>query len=442
MIKNFILDTCVLMSHPDAIYGFDDNNVIITCTTLEELNYLKDSSGEKAMQARSALRELKKLRLFAKEQGKRLSEGVPINHGHGLFRVENDCIDPSILPQGWDISLADNRIISAAKKLNAILITEDEGMSIKAQDIDVEVQSYKNAEIDIGDVYTGRGEIYLSQDDIGRFMKEGTFTLDPSIADTLTENEYLTIRNTDNPRCTVLARYKNKAIRKLCELSDSCKVKPRNAGQRFALDALLSPDIPLVILIGEAGTAKTFLSVAAGMDMLHEQYDAILATRNNAEFDKEIGALPGSEMEKVSPLLRGITDNLRTYLRINGTDKENLEQSVEDYLATDIHIESMGFMRGRSVTDTFMILDECQNATPLQVMGIVTRAGERSKIVICGDPNQIDRTVLTKATNGLTFAAHAMKGSPYCAQVWFKDSECERSVLAKDAAERMGRFLR
>ena len=176
--------------------------------------------------------------------------------------------------------------------------------------------------------------------------------------------------------------------------------------------------------------------------MLHEQYDAILATRNNAEFDKEIGALPGSEMEKVSPLLRGITDNLRTYLRIQGTDKESLEQSVEDYLATDIHIESMGFMRGRSVTDTFMILDECQNATPLQVMGIVTRAGERSKIVICGDPDQIDRTVLTRATNGLTFAAHAMKGSPYCAQVWFKDSECERSVLAKDAADRMGRLLR
>ena len=115
---------------------------------------------------------------------------------------------------------------------------------------------------------------------------------------------------------------------------------------------------------------------------------------------------------------------------------------VEDYLATDIHIESMGFMRGRSVTDTFMILDECQNATPLQVMGIVTRAGERSKIVICGDPDQIDRTVLTRATNGLTFAAHAMKGSPYCAQVWFKDSECERSVLAKDAADRMGRLLR
>lgn len=442
MIKSFILDTCVLMSHPDAIYGFDDNNVIITCTTLEELNHLKDSTGERAMQARAALRELKKIRLSAKGQGCQLSEGVPINNGKGTFRIENDCIDQSALPQGWDILLADNKIISAAKKLNAILVTEDEGMSIKAQDIGIEVQSYKNAEIDTDDIYTGRGEIYLPQDKISQFMKACSLELTSSEAEALTENEYLTIHCLENPQGTVLARYKSGQIRKLTELSGSCKIKPRNAGQRFALDALLSPDISLVILVGEAGTAKTFLSVTAGMDMLHEQYDAILATRNNAEFDKEIGALPGTEMEKVSPLLRGITDNLRTYLRINGTDKESLEQSVEDYLATDIHIESMGFMRGRSVTDTFMILDECQNATPLQVMGIVTRAGERSKIVICGDPNQIDRAALTKATNGLTFAAHAMKDSPCCAQVWFKDSECERSVLAKDAAERMGRFLR
>lgn len=442
MIKNFVLDTCVLMSHPDAVYGFDDNNVIITCTTLEELNALKDSTGEKAMQARAAIRELKKLRLSAKQENRQLSEGVPINNGAGLFRIENDCIDDSVLPQGWDIALADNRIISAAKNLNAILVTEDEGMSIKAQDIGIEVQSYRNAEIDTSEIYTGRGEIYLPQDIIDQFMKGKFLDLASGYQDGLTENEYLVIRSTEDPEHTVLARYRSGRIWKLRTLSDSCKVKPRNAGQRFAIDALVSPDIPLVILIGEAGTAKTFLSVAAGMDMLHEQYDAILATRNNAEFDKEIGALPGSEMEKVSPLLRGITDNLRTYLRIQGTDKESLEQSVEDYLATDIHIESMGFMRGRSVTDTFMILDECQNATPLQVMGIVTRAGERSKIVICGDPDQIDRTVLTRATNGLTFAAHAMKGSPYCAQVWFKDSECERSVLAKDAADRMGRLLR
>ena len=302
-----------------------------------------------------------------------------------------------MLPQGWDIALADNRIISAAKKLGAILVTEDECMSFKAQDLDVRVQSYKNAEIAIDDRYTGRGELYLPQSAINELMQNAELAADQK--EELAENEYLTIHNADDPDKTVLARYRN-------------------------------------------GKLKTFLSITAGMDMLHEQYDAILATRNNAEFDKEIGALPGSEMEKVSPLLRGITDNLRTYLRIQGTDKESLEQSVEDYLMTDIHIESMGFMRGRSVTDTFMILDECQNATPLQVMGIVTRAGERSKIVICGDPNQIDRTILTKATNGLTFAAHAMKGSPYCAQVWFTDSECERSVLAKDAAARMGQLLK
>ena len=440
MRKTYLLDTNILMNHPDAVYGFEDNTVVVTGTTLEELNHLKDGPGERAARARAAIRVLKDLRLQAGSRGFRLADGLPINNDTGKFRIENNSIDASVLPQGWDIALADNRIISAAKKLDAILVTEDECMSFKAQDLDVRVQSYKNAEIAIDDRYTGRGELYLPQSAIDELMRNAELTTDKK--EKLTENEYLTIYNADDPDKTVLARYRNGKLKKLSELSHSCKVKPRNAGQRFAIDALVSPDIPLVILIGEAGTAKTFLSITAGMDMLHEQYDAILATRNNAEFDKEIGALPGSEMEKVSPLLRGITDNLRTYLRIQGTDKESLEQSVEDYLMTDIHIESMGFMRGRSVTDTFMILDECQNATPLQVMGIVTRAGERSKIVICGDPNQIDRTVLTKATNGLTFAAHAMKGSPYCAQVWFKDSECERSVLAKDAAARMGRLLK
>lgn len=440
MRKTYLLDTNILMNHPDAVYGFEDNTVVVTGTTLEELNHLKEGAGERAAQARAAIRQLKKIRLEAAKDKLMLSEGVPINQGRGQFRIENDCIDANVLPQGWNIDLADNKIISAAKKLGAILVTEDEGMSIKAQDINIAVQSYRNAEISLDDNYTGRTEIYLSRKEISDFLKTGSLAYTDRVP--LEENEYVIIRNTDNPQSSVLGRYCNGTLHQLRQLSQSCKVRPRNAGQRFAIDALVSPDIPLVILIGEAGTAKTFLSVTAGMDMLHEQYDAILATRNNAEFDKEIGALPGSEMDKVSPLLRGITDNLRTYLRIQGTDKESLEQSVEDYLMTDIHIESMGFMRGRSVTDTFMILDECQNATPLQVMGIVTRAGERSKIVICGDPNQIDRTILTKATNGLTFAAHAMKGSPYCAQVWFTDSECERSVLAKDAAARMGRLLK
>jgi PhoH-like ATPase len=163
MTKTYLLDTNILMSHPDAIYGFDDNNVVITGTTLEELSHLKEGAGERAAQARAAIRQLKKIRLEAAKDKLMLSEGVPINQGRGQFRIENDCIDANVLPQGWSIDLADNKIISAAKKLGAILVTEDEGMSIKAQDINIAVQSYRNAEISLDDNYTGRTEIYNRQ---------------------------------------------------------------------------------------------------------------------------------------------------------------------------------------------------------------------------------------------------------------------------------------
>lgn len=193
------------------------------------------------------------------------------------------------------------------------------------------------------------------------------------------------------------------------------------------------------MLIGEAGTAKTFCSVVAAMyGYNQDKWDQIIATRNNVEFDKGIGYLPGDEQEKVSPLLRGITDNLRTYLKIQGTDEQDLNATVNDYIETGrISVESMGFMRGRSITNSFLILDEAQNATQKQVMGIVTRAGLHTKIVICGDPNQIDDVTLDKKNNGLAFAAEVMKGSVNCAIINFTDDECVRSPLAKDAAARM-----
>lgn len=390
MVKKYLLDTNILMSYPSAVYGFEDNEVIVTSTTIEELDNLKKGYSESAYQAREAFRStLTPLRLKAQQANIKLSDGIPINEGKGIFRIENDHINPEVLPQGWDINKPDNRILATCKDLGAILVTEDHSLLFKAAEIDIQAQEYQNAQINFDDKYTGRSEIYLTADEMNEIMQSGSLKADGRKTKKLKENEYLIVRDESDPHHTILARYRNGEFHRLYTLSKSCKVRPRNVGQQFAIDALMAPpsEIPLVILSGEAGTAKTFLSITCGMDQLMEQYEQIIATRNNVEFDKEIGALPGDEMEKVSPLLRGVTDNLRTYLKIqndvtshnskDGYDTSEVNAIIEDYIETGkISIESMGYMRGRSITDSFLILDECQNATPLQVMGIVTRAAE------------------------------------------------------------------
>lgn len=443
------------MNYPTAIYGFDDNEVVVTATTIEELDSLKQGKTERAYQAREVFRKsLTPIRLKALRDHTDLAAGVKINRGRGIFRLENDHIDAAVLPQGWDLAKADNRILAACRSLGAVLVTEDQSLLFKAAEIGIPAQEYKNAQIVVDDSYIGRSEVFLSAEEMNTIAKEGKIKADGRKTRELMENEYLIVRDRDNPKHTLLARFRDGEFRRLYTLSDSCRVTARNVSQHFAIDALMAPpsEIPLVILQGEAGTAKTFLTVTCGMDQIAGRYERIIATRNNVEFDKDIGALPGTEVEKVGPLMRGVTDNLRTYLKIQGggshakcpsrIDSVEVDQIMEDYLVSGrISIESMGFMRGRSITNSYIIIDECQNATPRQIMGIVTRAAEGSKIILCGDPNQIDKLSLTASTGGLAFAIRSMVGSPACAYVAFSKDECERSFLAREAADRMARFL-
>ena len=451
----YLLDTNILMNYPTAVYGFDDNEVVVTATTIEELDSLKQGKTERACQAREVFRQsLTPLRQKALRSHADLAEGVKINRGRGIFRVENDSVDAVVLPQGWELSKADNRILAACCSLGAILVTEDQSLLFKASEIGVPAQEYRNAQIPVDENCADRAEVYVSAEEMNILAREGQMKADGRKTRDLVENEYLILHDRCDPKHTFLARFRGGMFHRLYTLSDSCRVTPRNVSQHFAIDALMAPpeEIPLVILQGEAGTAKTFLTVACGMDQMEDRYERMIATRNNVEFDRDIGALPGSEVEKVGPLMRGVTDNLRTYLKIQGggmhtkrpsrIDAGEVDQIMEDYLESGrISIESMGFMRGRSITNSYIIIDECQNATPGQIMGIVTRAAEGSKIVLCGDPNQIDKLSLTANTAGLTFAARAMAGSPACARVVFSPEECERSFLAREAAERMTRRL-
>ena len=223
---------------------------------------------------------------------------------------------------------------------------------------------------------------------------------------------------------------------------------PRNVGQYFMQEALMSSakEAPLVIVKGQAGTAKTFYSLVVGMEKLYNnptgEYRRVIVCRPNAQFDDDIGYLPGGEQEKIAPLMRPVIDNLEQILDSDENERYNDEDLLNDKIMEIfdrgiIQTEAMNFIRGRSIAKTYLIIDEAQNMTPNQIKGIITRAGRDTKIIILGDPNQIDKPFLDDRTNGLSYAAKYMKGSPLCWQITMSAEECERSELAMDAVKRL-----
>lgn len=220
-------------------------------------------------------------------------------------------------------------------------------------------------------------------------------------------------------------------------------VTPRNLGQVFMQEALLTSakEAPLIIIQGIAGTSKTFYTLAAALEQImreDKEYRRLIICRPNTPFDDEIGHLPGTEQEKIAPLMRPIVDNLEQILHKKEDTELVLNQKVEELFSSGlIQTEALTFIRGRSVVNTYLLIDEAQNMTPSQAKGIITRAGRGTKIILCGDPNQIDKPFLNKNSNGLSYAAKCMKGSKHCWQLTLSDTECERSALAMDAANRM-----
>ena len=258
------------------------------------------------------------------------------------------------------------------------------------------------------------------------------------------ENEFFILQSDQS---SALAVYRNHELKLIdTKALHPYHIQPKNASQTFALWALMQPveEIPFVILKGPAGTAKTFLSLAAGLDQTydsraHRSYDSVLISRNNVMADADFGYLPGELEDKMNPLLAPFFDNLESLLRGNSDeDRECISRQIEDMIDSGvIEICALAYMRGRSITNKFLIVDETQNATRSQIRDIITRAGAGCKIVICGDPEQIDAHNLDKLNNGLVFASEKMKGSPVCAQISFTEEESVRSELAKEAIKRL-----
>ena len=266
---------------------------------------------------------------------------------------------------------------------------------------------------------------------------------------TVQENEFIILQADASLRKTHLGRvHQGRVIPLTYGRMNPYGIKPRNAGQYFMQEALMqsAEEAPLVIIKGQAGTAKTFYSLAVGLEKIINhptgEYRRILICRPNAQFDSDIGFLPGDEQEKISPLMRPIIDNLEQLIDSNEAERYENERELAEKIEEifDRHViqtEALNFIRGRSLEKTYLIIDEAQNMTPNQVKGIITRAGKGTKIILVGDPNQIDRPFLDERTNGLTYAAGKMKGSPLCYQLTMRADECERSPLALDAVQRL-----
>lgn len=449
MKKIFILDTNILLNSPYIITSLDDNDVVIPNTTLEELDTFKSAPGELGFNSRETIRILSGLRGSGN-----MRDGVALPGG-GKLRIEYNHVDTP-LPDGWKIEKPDNRIIQVCIGLQkaysekCILITNDINMQIKADVAGIEVQDFRENQVSEETLrFKGKQELLVKTDSITAFYAEGLLTLDHLYEPTELElNEFVLLKDAANPKSSALGKFDGtKIVRLEYEKETPFDVVPRNASQRFAQEALMTSaeKVPLVILKGPAGTAKTFYSLAAGLEQVINQriYKKVLVCRPNVKFDDDIGFLPGTETDKIGPLMRPIFDNLSVLLDINKDFEEKdgikLRESPIDELFDRGYIvaEAMAYMRGRSINDTYIIVDEAQNATPNQITGLVTRCGMGSKIVLCGDPDQIDTTKLDKRNNGLVYASEKMKGSPLCMQITFDFEECVRSPLAQDAADRL-----
>lgn len=458
MKKTYVLDTNILMTSPNALFGFADNDVVITGTTLQELDAHKGDPGERGYNTRETVRLLESLR----KQGS-LIEGVKTWDG-GCIMLEPDMVDASVLPTGYNIDVPDNRIIATVLKMGqsekyqmpVILVTNDLSMKINASACGALVEGYRNESIEssTNEQYSGKRFIdTVTDEDIDNLYAAGKEGVEAAFtgADNLVENEYLIMKGSSK---SAIGIHRNGRIYIVDAKSVPAyrDIKPRNASQRMLMHALNAPvdEIPLVIAKGPAGTGKTMLVIACGLAHTYNKlsrsssryedndYDQILITRSNTISDNDLGFLPGDLEEKMSPLVAPFMDNMQTIFAGKEHDLATAKQQIDFVMERGfVRIEAVGYLRGRSISRSYLIVDEAQNLTVNQALEIVTRAGEGTKVVLLGDPNQIDARYLDKRNNGLVFTAEKMKGSPLCAQITFEEDEAQRSALCIEAAKRL-----
>lgn len=439
-MKNFVLDTNVLLHDPNSILNFEDNHVHIPIEVVEEVDRFKRESSELGQNARAISRLLDKLR----EQGK-LSAGVPLPNG-GKLRIVTDAAPPKKTASRSDKADAagqltvDNLIIGRALALKkespktpTILVSKDINLRIKADALGLMAEDYETDRVHLSDLYSGMRELQAASDVVAKFRAKGEMELAASTV--YYANEYVSIIDESNPKKTVLARVDatgKRAVPILDVREGVWGIRPRNREQHFALDALLDDRIKLVTLMGKAGTGKTLIAMAAGLKrtVTDREFRRVVVARPTVSMGREIGFLPGSLDEKLGPWMQPIHDALEMLGDLNMGQEHR--RSADLMRSGMIVVEALSYIRGRSIANQFMIIDEAQNLTPLEVKTIVTRVGNGTKIIFTGDPYQIDNPYVDSQSNGFNYLISKFRGQPLAAHVELQRGE--RSELAEAAA--------
>ena len=434
-MKNYILDTNVLLHDPNSILSFVDNHVLIPIEVIEEIDRFKRESTDLGQNARSVSRMLDGFRGTGS-----LSEGVDLPNGGKLkiaFYKNGHSGNGEVAFNG---NTVDNRILSLAASIQktqpknpTILVSKDINLRIKADALGLQAEDYETDRVFITDLYTGMMELAVSSAKIAEFRAKSELALDDGKK--YFPNEYCTLTDESNTKKAALAKVDATGT-KFVPIID-CRdgiwgIKPRNREQHFALDALLDDRIKLVTLMGKAGTGKTLLAMAAGLKRVvnDREFRRLVVARPTISMGKELGFLPGSLEEKLAPWMQPIHDALEMLSDLNmGHDHR---RSGDLMRSGAIVVEALSYIRGRSIANQFMIIDEAQNLTPLEVKTIVTRVGNGTKIIFTGDPYQIDNPYVDSSSNGFNYVVSKFRDQAIAAHIELQKGE--RSELAELAA--------
>lgn len=441
--KIFVLDTNVLIHDPNALFKFDEHTVVVPIFVIEEVDQFKKELSERGRNARQLTRALDQLR---EEKGS-LQNGVDLGDQGGRLIVavpESAAIDRKRNNREMDHAIMNTAIAlrDSEKDATVTFVTMDSNLRIRADALGLRTETYEGGRLSVPELYSGIFYLEASKSLVDRLGKRDAVSLEELkefSSEELPElhpNAGIVLRERMQPRHTALGRYDEDAevIKPLRVTREgSWGVRPRNLEQYMAMDMLLDPDVHLVSLVGKAGTGKTLLAVAAGLQMVLDDraFARLVVSRPIFPLGRDVGYLPGTLEEKLNPWMQPIFDNLE-YIFTGRRRPDADYRDYQDLLAQGtVQIEPLTYIRGRSLPQQYLIVDEAQNLTPHEIKTVITRAGANTKIVLTGDPEQIDNPYVDQASNGLTIVAERFRGEKIAGHVTLVKGE--RSELAERA---------
>jgi len=438
MPKTFVLDTNVLLHSAQALESFEENTVVLPMAVIEELDKFKKNHDELGRNARQVIRRLDQLRVRGK-----LCKGVPIDHPKNQPPGKLQIIIPTdkIPNYGLNLGIPDNQILQVAchlsrHKRDVIFISKDINLRLKADALGLNVMDFENQKVDLEELYSGCRTLTVKGTMIDSLYRDKSIGWETG---GLTFNEFALLQDEANQSHSALAIFKpDFRLHVLASRGDDpvWNIRPRNKEQRMALELLLDPDVQIVTMMGQAGSGKTLLALAAGLEMVlnRNEYDRILVSRPILPLGQDIGYLPGDKSDKLRHWMQPIFDNLAFLMHGVKKDAHSVDKKIEELIGGGkLEMEAITYIRGRSIPRQFVIIDEAQNLTPHEVKTIISRAGEGTKMVLTGDPYQIDNPYLDSSSNGLSYASERLKFLELHGHITLYRSE--RSALAGAAAE-------